>query len=472
MVSNTTKGVFAIIGCLFVDISVGEYNLLSFLYPYFGSYFHYKDRSITVDNTPIIGAVWLMSQIFSGLLGVVVNGYLGYRLTFLLFVLIFCAGQFAASYVTNFYAFIFCYAIPGGTAQGALMVLPLYCAWRYFPVNRKPLISGIILSAYALAPILSSFVSHRLINPENIDVVEVDGTKVFPQEVADRTPNFIRTFAGICLVLGSIGVLLIVEPNPEPYQQLVSDEYRSIRKLCSADNNISSSRDAHEQDPRNRPSEAGKPESNIKRVTLADVKDTLQDPIYWHLFFCIFFGLMFVHFVNFSFKKIGLNHMRKADEFLNFAGSIASICNGVSRLVSSLSFQRFGFLPVVFTVMLLQIGCSIWFIFSTEDRLAFTVCLSISFFTYGSQLGLYPLVADALYEKKGAMVYMMAFSGYCIGALIPGLAFKPLLSWLGEQTLFYCIAAVPPVTTYSLIVLHKTLAAAKLEKDMRAKIFE
>ncbi len=175
MVSNTTKGVFAIIGCLFVDISVGEYNLLSFLYPYFGSYFHYKDRSITIDNTPIIGAVWLMCQIFSGLLGVVLNGYLGYRLTFLFFIVVFCAGQFAASYVTNFYAFIFCYAIPGGTAQGALMILPLYCAWRYFPPNRKPLISGIILSAYALAPILSSYVSHRLINPENIDVVEVDG---------------------------------------------------------------------------------------------------------------------------------------------------------------------------------------------------------------------------------------------------------------------------------------------------------
>jgi MFS family permease len=253
MVSNTTKGVFAIIGCLFVDVSVGEYNLLSFLYPYFGSYFHYKDRSITVDNTPIIGAVWLLCQIFSGLFGVVLNGYLGYRLTFFFFIVIFCAGQFAASYVTNFYAFIFCYAIPGGTAQGALMVLPLYCAWRYFPASKKPLISGIILSAYALAPILSSFVSHRLINPENIDVVEVDGTKVFPQEIADRTPNFIRVFTAVCFVLGTFGVLLIVEPNPEPYQP-VPDEYRSIRK-------IPVTRKQHDQFPR----AAGNPRAGPRR---------------------------------------------------------------------------------------------------------------------------------------------------------------------------------------------------------------
>ena len=207
-------------------------------------------------------------------------------------------------------------------------------------------------------------------------------------------------------------------------------------------------------------------------MTLADVKETIRDPIFWHIFFSILVGLMYVHFVNFSFKKIGLNHLRKADEFLNFAGSVASIFNGVSRLVASLSFQRFGFAPVVFTVMLLQIGCSIWFVFAADDRLAFTVCLSVSFFTYGSQLGLYPLVADWLYEKRGAMVYMMAFSGYCIGALIPGLTFKWLLSAAGEQTLFFCIAGVPPLTTYSLVVLHRRLVEVKSEKLMRAKIHE
>ncbi len=223
---------------------------------------------------------------------------------------------------------------------------------------------------------------------------------------------------------------------------------------------------------RTKAKDESKPDSSIKRVTLADVRDTLHDPIYWHLIFSIFTGLMFVHFVNFSFKKIGLNHQRQADQFLNLAGSIASVCNGLSRLVASLSFQKFGFVPVVFTVMLLQVGCSLWYIYSADDRVAFTVCLSIAFSTYGSQLGLYPLVTDALYDKKGAMVYMMAFSGYCIGALIPGLTFKPLLGWLGEQNLFYCIAAIPPLTTYSLTVLHKKLVEVKVEREMRAKIFE
>jgi MFS family permease len=213
--TNTKRGYLAIVGCLLVDISVGEYNLLGFLYPYFGSYFHYQDSKITMDDTPLVGATWLAAQAFAGVLGVFINNYLSFRWTFLLFVLLFCVGQFAASFVTNFYLFLLVYAVPGGIAQGALVILPLYCAWRYFPDKHKGKISGIILSAYALAPILTSFIAQRIINPNDVDVVTVDGKKYFPQDVANQVPKFIRTFCIICLGLGLLGVCLIVEPLSE-----------------------------------------------------------------------------------------------------------------------------------------------------------------------------------------------------------------------------------------------------------------
>ena len=58
--TNRQKGVLAIIGGILIDVSVGEYNLLSFLYPYFASYYHYMDNNIKPENASIIGSVWLL----------------------------------------------------------------------------------------------------------------------------------------------------------------------------------------------------------------------------------------------------------------------------------------------------------------------------------------------------------------------------------------------------------------------------
>ena len=453
MLSNSSKGILAILGCLLVDISVGEYNLLSFLYPYFGSYFHYKDNTITVDNTPIIGAIWLAIFIFSGVTGVAVNSYFGYKLTFFIFMLIFGVGQFLSSYVSNFWLFALAYALPGGTAQGALTVLPLYCAWRYFPDNKKPLISGIILSAYALAPILSSFISQRMINPDNIDVIEVDGQKYFPQDIADRTPNFIRTFACISFVLGTIGILMIIEPtvdDDEGHNDSKEEIPQSLERLEEQD--LKEKIVENDVKPKKE-----KIQVNIRPVKFRDMIETFKDPIFWHVFFCIFIGLIYVHFISFSFKKIGLNHMKQADQFINIAGSIASFFNAGSRLVSGLSLQRYGFAPVAYAIMITQILCSVCFIKFADNKIGFTICLSLSLSTYGAQLGAYPLLCQWLYEKKGALVYMMAFWGFCIGAVFVSLSIKRLLHDVGETNLFYSIAFIPLLSTYSILVLHRKL---------------
>ena len=122
----------AIVGGILIDVSVGEYNLLSFLYPYFASYFHYQDSSIKPEDAAVIGSVWLLPQIVSGLIGVVVFSVVGYRAGFTMCVLLFFVGQFSSSYITNFSLFAAVYAGPAGFAQGAIGILPLYCVWRYF----------------------------------------------------------------------------------------------------------------------------------------------------------------------------------------------------------------------------------------------------------------------------------------------------------------------------------------------------
>lgn len=222
---NKKKGYFAIVGCLMVDIAVGEFNLLSHLYPYIASYFRMKNPKIDQDNMNFIPMVWLLSMSLTSPIGIALFKKLGYRGSFTLFLSIFGFSQFISSFIEDYWIFIWVYSICGGIAQGGCIILPLYCGWRYFPASYKAKISGILLSAYALAPIPSSFVALYIINPHNKDA---DDDGYFPDDVAENVPDFFRVFAVGSFVFGMIGVFLITEPLPVSQKE---EERLKMKKL-------------------------------------------------------------------------------------------------------------------------------------------------------------------------------------------------------------------------------------------------
>ena len=52
-----------------------------------------------------------------------------------------------ASFMTNFWAFVFFYGVISAIGCGMNYFVPMVCAWEYFP-NRKGLTTGILESAY------------------------------------------------------------------------------------------------------------------------------------------------------------------------------------------------------------------------------------------------------------------------------------------------------------------------------------
>ncbi len=172
-------------------------------------------------------------------------------------------------------------------------------------------------------------------------------------------------------------------------------------------------------------------------------------------------GYVYCHFVNFSFKKIGLNHLEKADRFINIIGSVAAVFNALARPLAALLFEKLSYRFVAYGIMAMQVISALTFIFAADNRITYGVSLCFYFITYGGQLGLYPLVCEALFPKKGAIVYSCAFSGFCFGAFIVGLTYKKLLDTIGETTLFYGLACVPPLAAYSIHVVHAKLTEAK-----------
>lgn len=88
---NMTKGWFAVLGCLLLDISLGEYNLLSQLYVYFASFYKQHDMKITNDTMKYIPMVWLTTQSIIGPIAIAMHKYLGYRGSFAIYLVCFCS---------------------------------------------------------------------------------------------------------------------------------------------------------------------------------------------------------------------------------------------------------------------------------------------------------------------------------------------------------------------------------------------
>lgn len=225
MKENMKKGYIGVIGCLLISISVGEFNLLSNLYPYIASYYKMKNPKISQEDMNYIPMIWLLATSLTCPISIAIYKKLGYRVTFALFLSISLVSAFASSYIDNYWLFLAIYPLFGGVAQSGCIILPLYCAWRYFPAKYKAKISGILLSAYALAPIPSSIIALYIINPKNMDA---DDEGFFPDEVAKKMPNFFRIYSIGSFIFGMAGVFMIIDPLPVNQEE---EERKKMQKL-------------------------------------------------------------------------------------------------------------------------------------------------------------------------------------------------------------------------------------------------
>ena len=123
--------------------------------------------------------------------------------------------------------------------------------------------------------------------------------------------------------------------------------------------------------------------------------------------------------------------------------------------------------------MAMQITSALTFVWAADHKVTYTISLCFYFMTYGGQLGLYPLVCEALYSKKGALVYACSFSGFSISALIAAFTYKPLIERMGASNLYYLLACLPPLSAYFIWNTNKRLEhirrqAAQFESGINA----
>lgn len=471
---NKKIGWLAVVGCLFVDVAVGEFNLLSHLYPYFRSYFALYNDKITADDMNYIPMVWLLTQSILSPVGIALFKYLGFRGSFTLYLVIFSTGQFLCSYITNYWIFLPIYAILGGLAQGGCLILPLYCGWRYFPPSYKTKISGILLSAYALAPILSSFIALYIVNPND---EKPNDSGVFPKEVANNVPKFMQIFGVGALILGMIGVIMIRPPYPttreeenelnkkkkkavdRPSEGVDSSDYENFnsKKLHgeSFGNEINNS--LNTPDLREEAQTVEKVimvKTKIQPMKLSDLK-IFGDFYFLHVFFIMLIGYLYPHLGLATFKHLGLKG-KLDDHWITKAGVAGSLVNAFIRLAIGLMYEKFGYLCCALFIVFVQITSSLTLQYSAENKWGYLVWLSWFFITYGAQLGLYPLVSDTLFHGRGAFSYTILFSAFTLSNVVILNINDYLGKTLGNK-LLYILAGINLLPIYSMFLVQKRI---------------
>lgn len=475
---NTRRGIFAVIGCLLVDLSVGEFDLLSHLYPYLTSYFYKYQEDISSDDLKFISMLWLIFQCLTLPFAIVIYSKLGFRASFAIFVTIFATSQLVCSFITEIWIFIPLYGTLCGIAQGGY-VLPLYCCWRYFKPGGKAIVAGVLLSAYALAPIPTSYLALKLVNPDDIDqVVLPDGRKMFPAEVADNVPFFMRVLSAVVFTVGMTGVMMIKEP-------ISSNEIDSSMLTINASDSYVASQDDMDEPLNNNDGTNTTVEETGRRFTftqevhfqesaviekfkLSDLK-IFTNPNFLNTYFIMLVSYMYPLFMLFSFKKIAFEYGR-TDFNVTVAGTIAAIFNSGSRYLSGYLFQKYGFLCIALFLLVVQVTSAMTFVFAAKSQITFIIALSGLLFNFGSLLGLYPLVSETLFNSMGAFSYSILFSSFCMSNLFilnVGEKIKDLLgNWENTMYVLGGIALLPIIN----IVFLDIAIRKKQRKDKAAGI--
>ena len=327
------------------------------------------------------------------------------------------------------------------------MVLPLYCVWRYFPPSHRGLISGTILSAYALAPFGTSMIALMIVNPENKAPVKDGEFSYFQEDVFRNVPRFLRIFGTFCFVLGITGILLILEPLDEPENE--SEGSGEIQPVDTAP-------------PRQKV--AYHKEYEISAITWEKAKEIITDNVFKYFYLIMFVGFLYPHYMLLNFKQIGLEKLPAADRFINIVGSIGLVINASARMIMGLIYQKYGAKAGAWTLIFILITSAFMFMPLSDTHLQFTIQLWYFEFGYGGLLGFFPLLNHDLYLKNGAISYSLVFSGFTTSCLLVSFLQGVLSKTLGAGFLVLLLGLVSLVPIPAWYKLFDQLEANKKDK--------
>lgn len=137
-------------------------------------------------------------------------------------------GLYLSSFLDTFTSFIFVYAIIGGIGIGLIEMLPLKCAWSFFP-NHKPIMTFLIMGTFYFSATFGAQFSTYLINPLNNqpDIIVTNGQqmeKFYAGEYVLKVPQMLQIMSFATLAFYLVALVIIETKEPEYMTESQSEE--------------------------------------------------------------------------------------------------------------------------------------------------------------------------------------------------------------------------------------------------------
>lgn len=187
--------------CLLIGPVLGLLQAWPYLYDYLGSYLHYSDENITIDDVRLTMNAFGQGEAIGGLFFATHVALFGYKRFQIFMILINSVCFLFMSNNTNIETLYLINFMLGYTLASGITCVSFQCMTTY--PDMGAVASGIGMSGFSVSASVWAIVASIVINPEAIDPVN----KFYPLEVAKRTTYLFRlafffslTMAGLCSI--------------------------------------------------------------------------------------------------------------------------------------------------------------------------------------------------------------------------------------------------------------------------------
>lgn len=447
------KGYLSVFGGILLNIVLGSFYLWGTLNIYVVSYFKLRDSSFMLENTLFVFPIMSFSTHITAPFSVKVCEKVGFRVHLSLCLLFVCLSHFFAFSTESFTGFLLIYGVGFGVFSGFAYLIPLYNAYKYFPLHRG-LIAGLVLGAYGFGSMITGAIIMHFLNYENEGPIynELDHAYYFSSEICERLPSSLQMLAGFYLIFGILGIALNFEYEDEEENQ---KQKALLREDSLQDMVMELKINDSESEPEKKPQRSLAVDISLKNSRISMVKfsrmarrlktsmfsskiakwsmktinfddetrcNTLKDGLMSSLFRKLLVLMMLsssgCFFLVANFKNLGIISIHD-DGFLNIIGSVGAISNGGGRILWGCLFDKYKFHKTFAIVLVIQLFIQGFLKLSVDFPAFYFVCCVLGFFCLGAHPVLFPsFTIQSFGANVGSVLYGFVFFGFFMGNLL------------------------------------------------------
>ncbi len=469
------KGYSSVLGAIIINLILGSFYLWGTLNLYVASYYHAIDSTFTLEQSVIIFPLLSFSFHVSAPVSLKIVDKIGFRPHLSLGLFLICFSLFFSLYFNTFWGFLIIYGISFGFLIGFTYLVPLFNCYKYFPENKRGLITGLISGAYGFASFLSISFLISFLNPANESPLRssFDNNYYFSQKICKNLPSSLRYLAGFYLILGIIGVLLSfkyqsneentnllvnLSQNSENNKKVLEDDPLKITnedpKFSIKEEKITINKaKISNYELKIKPSESPSKESThifssinapLEEVIIQCeyLSQAFKSSLFYYLLIFLMLSTSNGFFMAANYKNLGILSISD-DNFLNMIGSFGALTNGFGRIIWGILLDKYQFKASYILLLSLQFIEGISLKFIIEYQWIYLIWVGVSFFCLGGHLVLFPTFCVRCFGLKvGPQAYGFICWGLFLGNALQTLAVIGLKNVIGFENVGFLLSGL------------------------------